>query len=194
MPSDQIIFAGVRLSSGRKPVTIAALDDDLNINFLERRDVSETLSRLEEFNHVILAINNLNSKREQELHKDFIKKIIQAGFEFYSKDNNTKQWFETNVQDCFRVVSGRHLLSRSTLGGRLQRALVLYEQGLQINDPMDIFEEITRYKLMQGILPFDNIYSSRELDALVLAYLAWMALNRPGQIVLQGEFVLPARE
>jgi hypothetical protein len=65
---------------------------------------------------------------------------------------------------------------------------------LRITDPVDMFEEITRYKLIQGILPFDNLPSSKELDALVAAYLAWMTLNRPGQIVPKGEFVLPAGE
>jgi hypothetical protein len=30
---------------------------------------------------------------------------------------------------------------------------------------------------MQGILPLDEVYSSKELDALVAAYAAWMAVN-----------------
>jgi hypothetical protein len=101
---------------------------------------------------------------------------------------------ETRAQDCFHILSGHHLLPKSSLEGRLQRSAVLYEQGLQIVDPVDIFEEITRYKLVQGILPLENIYSPKELDALVAASLAWMAVNRPGQIVLRGEFVLPAPE
>jgi hypothetical protein len=57
-----------------------------------------------------------------------------------------------------------------------------------------MFEEITRYKLIQGILPLENLPSSRELDALAAAYLAWMIFNRPAQIAATGEFVLPARE
>jgi hypothetical protein len=35
-------------------------------------------------------------------------------------------------------------LPRRTLEGRLQRSAILYEQGLQIRDPVEIFEEITR--------------------------------------------------
>ncbi|MGZ9226270.1 MAG: hypothetical protein ACXW4M_12030, partial [Anaerolineales bacterium] len=77
---------------------------------------------------------------------------------------------------------------------RIQRALVLYDQGLQINDPMEFFEEITRYKLIQGILPLENLYASKELDALVAAYIAWMTVNKPGQFIIQGEFILPAQE
>jgi hypothetical protein len=100
----------------------------------------------------------------------------------------------TSADDCFRALSGHRLFPRRSLEGRLQRSAILYEQGLQITDPIDIFEEFTRYKLIQGILPLENIYSSKELDALAAAYLAWMAVNRPGQIALKGEFALPAGE
>jgi hypothetical protein len=48
--------------------------------------------------------------------------------------------------------------------------------------------------LAQGILPLEKIYSSKELDALVAAYVAWLAANSPAQIVAQGDFVLPAQE
>jgi hypothetical protein len=192
MPSDSIIFAGVDISSGRKPVTFAVLDDDLMVKSLEKWDISEALLCLQESENIWLAINV--PTREKESHKDFRETVVQAGFRLYSKQNDSKQSLETNAQDCFHALVGQNPLPRRTLGGRLQRALALYEQGLQINDPMEIFEEITRYKLMQGILPFDDIYSSTELDALVSAYLAWMAFNRPGQIVLKGGFVLPAQE
>jgi len=47
---------------------------------------------------------------------------------------------------------------------------------------MEFFEEITRYKLIQGILPLENLYTPKELDALVAAYVAWMTVNRPGQV------------
>jgi hypothetical protein len=47
---------------------------------------------------------------------------------------------------------------------------------------------------MQGILPFENLYSSKELDALVGAYVAWMTANKPGQFIMQGEFILPTQE
>jgi len=48
--------------------------------------------------------------------------------------------------------------------------------------------------LIQGILPLENLPSSRELDALAAAYLAWMSFNRPARIAATGEFVLPAQE
>ena len=57
-----------------------------------------------------------------------------------------------------------------------------------------MFEEITRYKLVQGILPLENLPSSKELDALAAAYLAWMNFTRPGQIVQKDGLVLPTPE
>jgi hypothetical protein len=184
----------VELSSGRKPVIFAALDGDLNIVKLEKWDVSEVLLCLKEYENMWLVINLPSLKRAQEMHTSFKKKLVQEGFKSYLNQSSARQFFETDAQDCFHTLSGHKLLPRRTLEGRLQRSAVLYEQGLQITDPVDIFEEITRYKLIQGILPLENIYSSQELDALVAAYLAWIAFNRPGQIVVKGEFVLPAQE
>jgi hypothetical protein len=106
--------------------------------------------------------------------------------------NEIRQWMRADADESFAALIPKKLLSRRTLEGRLQRALILYEQGLQINDPMELFEEITRYKLIQGIRPFETLYSSRELDALVAAYAAWMTVHKPGQFIIQGEFILPS--
>jgi hypothetical protein len=57
-------------------------------------------------------------------YSDF-KKKISSGQNHTTK--TPKQILETNAQDCFRV--DRKLLFRRTLEGRVQRALVLYEQG-----------------------------------------------------------------
>ncbi|HSB03456.1 MAG TPA: hypothetical protein VLE49_22585 [Anaerolineales bacterium] len=194
MPSDHIIFAGVELSSGRKPVIFAALDSDLNVLPLQNWAIDEAFSCLKEYGNIWLCINLHSLQHEQELYAAFKKKISQAGFKPRSKKGNPKQWLETNAQDCFRALISQNPLHRRTLEGRLQRSAILYEQGLQIRDPVEIFEEITRYKLVQGILPLEDIYSSKELDALVAAYVAWMASTSPGQILVTGEFVLPAPE
>jgi hypothetical protein len=190
----QLLFAGVELSSGRKPVTFAGLDEDLNIGMLEKWDSSEVLSCLQDYENCVLAVNLPSTKQGQGVYAALKDQLIQAGFKPFSQKSHPKQWMETDAQDCFRALSGHTLLPHRALEGRLQRSAILYEQGLQISDPVDMFEEITRYKLIQGILPLDKLPSARELDALVAAYLAWMSANRPGQIVPKGEFVLPARE
>jgi hypothetical protein len=194
MTPDPTMIAGLEISSGRKPVTFARLDEHLKIQMLEKWDSSETLSYLHEYEFSLLAINVPSSKRGQERYSDLTEKLVQAGFEPFSPKRPSKQWLATNAQDCFRILSGHSLLSRRSLEGRLQRSAILYEQGLQIRDPVDMFEEITRFKLIQGILPLERLHASNELDALAVAYLAWMSLNRPGQIVPTGEFVLPAGE
>jgi hypothetical protein len=194
MPSDHIIFAGVEPSSGRKPVTFAGLDEDLNIRVLEKWNVSEVLSYLQDYENCALVVDIPSTKPGKEVYADLKAKSMQAGFQLFSQKSHPKQWLETDAQDSFHALSGHKLFPRRALEGRLQRCAILYEQSLQITDPIDIFEEITRYKLIQGILPLDKLPSSNELDALVAAYLAWMTLNRPGQIVPKGEFVLPAGE
>jgi len=190
MTFDHIIFAGVDISSGRTPVTFAALDADLKVLALEKRGVPETISYLKEYESVLLAVSSTAQKREQTKYLDFREKIAQAGFEPFSMKSSTFQWIEMDAQDCFRTLVGQKPLSRRSLEGQIQRALILYDEGLQINDPMDFFEEITRHKLMQGILPLENIYSSKQLDALVAAHLAWMTTHRSGQIEMALENIV----
>jgi hypothetical protein len=192
MTTDQIIFAGVELSSGRKPVTFAALDDDLKIESVEKWDVSEALTSLKSYKSIWLALS-IHS-REKQTDQDFEEALLHAGFTPYSGKTDPKQLLLTNAQDCFRAFIERKAFPRGGLEGRLQRSAVLFEQGLQMKDPIDVFEEITLYKLIHGILPLEGIYSSKELDALMAAYLAWLAVKRPGQIVLTGEFALPVKE
>jgi hypothetical protein len=194
MPSDPIIIAGVDISSGRRPLTFAALDEGLNIRLLEKWDWSEALACLSRYENSGFAINIPSGQRRQELVADFKDELLQAGFQPFSPSRSAKQWLELDAQECFHALSGHKLFPRRTLEGRLQRTAILYEQGLQVTDPVDLFEEITRYKLVQGILPLENLPSPKELDALVGAYVAWMSVNRPGQVVLRGEFVVPAPE
>jgi hypothetical protein len=194
MQMDSTVFAGVDISSGRAPVTFAALDEDLNITILENWDIPAAISYLQEYRNIYFAINVPSSKSGQSNYVDFKKQIAQSGFKSSSKKENPKQPFETNTRDCYRNWIGQTPLPRRSLEGRLQRALVLYEQGLRIDDPMEIFEEITRYKLIRGIFRLESIYSSKELDALAAAYLAWLSANRPERIALTGEFVLPTQQ
>src|SRR5215207_1562886 len=193
MTFDHIIFAGVDISSGRMPVTFAALDADLKVHALEKWGIPETISYLKEYKSVLLAVSSTAQKREHIKYSDFKEKIAQAGFEPFSRKSSTFQWIEMDGQDCFRALVGQKPLPRRSLAGQIQRALILHDEGLQINDPMDFFEEITRHKLIQGILPLENIYSSKQLDALVAAYLAWMTTHRSGQIEMAMENVVRPR-
>jgi hypothetical protein len=83
-----------------------------------------------------------------------------------------------------------------TVEGRLQRQLALHERGLRIPDPMEYFEEITRHKLLNGILPQELVYPPEQLDALVAALTAWVASERRAELSrlghdLEGYISLP---
>ncbi|HEX2990139.1 MAG TPA: hypothetical protein VHO49_05635 [Anaerolineales bacterium] len=190
MVSDQPIFAGVDISTGRKPFTVAVLGDGLDVLAMRTGGIDEVLSLLKEYERVTLALHVPTARAGMDIHTDLRKKLDQAGFKPFAQGDGELQWCETRTEDCFRALQPK-LLPRRTIDGRIQRALILYEEGLQLSDPMDYYEEITRHKLLQGILPAETIYSIRQLDALAAAYIAWMAENRPGLVVIRGELILP---
>ena len=189
MLTREMIFAGIDISSGRKPLTFVALNGEMKVTLQARWDISEVINYLQQFEHVLLAVNLLggrktSSTRSQKISDELKKKIIEAVFKPYLTSNAPRQWVETNPVECFRSLAGQTLLPRRSLGGQLQRALILYEQGLQIADPMDFFEEITRHHVLAGAMPTELLYSASELDAFAAASVAWMLINKPVQVDL----------
>jgi hypothetical protein len=193
MLTPDFIFTGIDISSGRKPLTYAVLDHDLRVVLLERCDVSYVIAHLDQHKKAILGVNTLSvmgaasSEKRQKIYDGIRQEIIRAGIKPYLTSNASKQWVETNPLECFRSLSGQAPQSRRTLGGLIQRALILYDQGLQIDDPMEFFEEITRYHLLAGVMPLELLYSASELDALAAAYVTWMLINKPVQVDLTKE-------
>jgi len=197
MMTSNSAFVGVRLSYGRKPFTLVLLDDHLNLIARANSDIKDVRAILSELNPVtvcVTAYSKSKSAKSANTNSMFYEQLEKMSFRPYPAQNETRQWFKTDAEESFSAFLGIKLLSRRTLEGRIHRALVLYDQGLQINDPMEFFEEITRYKLMQGNLPLENLYTSKELDALVAAYVAWMTVNRSNQVTVRGEFILPLQE
>ena len=107
------------------------------------------------------------------------RRLLKLGFKSYPDEGESYQWLETHPHACFSVLLGRCPLPKPTLEGRLQHELILFEHGVRIRDPMNFFEEITRHKLMNGILPLELVYYPEQLDALVAAYTAWLAVEKP---------------
>jgi hypothetical protein len=191
MATQEILFAGADFSSGRQPVTFTALDDRLTIVCLEKMDIESAVAFLKDANQVTLAINIPAMKTYQAAYSAFNKKVAQIGLKPYGTSTR-RQFFETSAQDCFRTLIGKALLPRRTFEGRVQRALILYEQGIRINDPMDFFEEITRHHMLNGVFPNELLHSAHELDALAAAYVAWLAVNDAGQIeTTPNKLILP---
>ncbi len=119
-----------------------------------------------------------------ELHARF----QGIGYQAYGATAETPlQLIETYPYAAYAVLLAHLPFPKTTLEGRLQRQLMLFRQELDIPDPMRVFEEITRHRLLQGILPLEGLYSPPELDALVAAYTAWMAATHPEQITILGD-------
>jgi len=74
--------------------------------------------------------------------------------------------------------------------------LILSDQQMPVPDAMAFFMEITRYRLVHGDLPDEDIHISEELNALTAALIAWQAAHHPDQVELlgdpnEGQIVLP---
>lgn len=113
--------------------------------------------------------------------------LKNAGWKIYPQENSKLRLLETISFVDFWSLLGNEPLPRQSLEGRLQRQLVLYDCGLQIRDPMLFFEEITRHRLRQGRLPWEWVYTPSELDALMAAYVAYLAEQQPKQTWQVGE-------
>lgn len=110
------------------------------------------------------------------------RKLAEAGFEPYPAENCPQQFLETHPHAAFCALLGRSPLSKPSLEGRLQRQLALFERGVRLHDPMDFFEELTRHKLLNGLLPAEFVYLPEQLDALVAAYTAWLSIEKPAEL------------
>lgn len=109
------------------------------------------------------------------------------------------QSLEVHPHASFCALLGQIPFQKETLEGRLQRQLILRDLGLRIPDAMMFFEEVTRHRLLKGVLPLKDIYTAVELDALVAAYTAWLAAAQPEAVIslgepVEGKITLPVAE
>jgi uncharacterized protein DUF429 len=127
------------------------------------------------------------------------RKLDSLGFQVFPSPDAPRQWLETHPHAIFCALLGQVPLPRHTLEGRIQRQLLLFEQGLGIRDPMDFFDEVTRHGILKGDLPFGIIHDPGALDAFAAALTASRAARSPGKIVFlgapeEGQIVLPVAE
>ncbi|MGD2156126.1 MAG: DUF429 domain-containing protein [Anaerolineales bacterium] len=127
---------------------------------------------------------------------DLYQRLVRLGYKSYPASESPCQVLEVYPHAAFTVLLERLPFPKRSLEGRLQRQLILHSKALEIPDPMRIFEEITRYRMLQGVLPLDGLYNHEELEALVGAFTAWMAVNRPEEVSIlgdpeEGQIVLP---
>lgn len=124
--------------------------------------------------------------------------LAQCGYRPYP-EQDAHVVLDLQSSAAFWSLIGKQPYERTTLEGRLQRQLVLYQEDLPVPDPIAFFEEITPHRLLQGLLPLERIYNPYELNAWMAAYTAWLARNHPERIVClgaeeEGQLVIPLPE
>jgi hypothetical protein len=115
------------------------------------------------------------------------RRLEKLGYRRFPSDAAELQCLEVYPHASYAVMLEVIPFPKHSLEGRLQRQLVLHEKGINVFDPMRIFEEITRHRLLKGILPTEGLCSAGELDAIVGAFTAWMAVSNPDQVVALGD-------
>jgi hypothetical protein len=124
------------------------------------------------------------------------RRLEALDYQPYRADEARRQFMEIYPHASFTLLLGVLPFPKHTLEGRIQRQLILHALNINVPDAMLFFEEITRHRLLNGILPTDDLYSAGELDALMAAYTAWLAANQPDKVCLvgdpdEGQIVLP---
>jgi predicted RNase H-like nuclease len=127
------------------------------------------------------------------------RRLEGLGYKPYPSDESTHQYIEVYPHACYTVLLGVSPFPKNSLEGRIQRQLVLYENRARVPDPMRLFEEITRHRILRGILPDGGLYSPGGLDALVAAFTAWKSVTYPDSVTIlgypeEGQVILPAAE
>lgn len=132
-----------------------------------------------------------------------VEKLESLGYAAFPCDSSEpaaqRLWLETNADAAFWSLLKVLPLAAGTLEGRIQRQLVLRDEGLDVPDAMNFFEEVTRFKILKSSLPTQNIFPQPEINAWIAAHTAWLAANQPERIQTYGEpeegvIFLPVRE
>jgi hypothetical protein len=126
-------------------------------------------------------------------------KMNGFGYRPFQEGNALCQMLEVYPHASFTALLGVIPFQKYTLEGRIQRQLVLRENCMDLPDAMRFFEEITRHRLLSGVLPHETLYSPGELDALVAAFSAWKAGSQLDQTTKvghpnEGEVYIPVAE
>jgi hypothetical protein len=111
--------------------------------------------------------------------------LIDLGFELFS-DLLKKSLIEVPADAAFWSVVQGEMLDQHQLLGRIQRQMILYELGFQVPDPMEFFEEITRFKIKMGNIPLDLVLTPQHLNARMAAYTAHQLWKNPEKVAKLG--------
>ena len=178
-----------------QPQAVVAINSPAspNIGLVRREEIRKNLKplhfsgrnqdmRLAEYRLKEHGINVLMTPSKPELCSNWVQtgfaiyaKLFELGFEKFPYAGAPLSVLETHSHAAFCALAGNQPLPKLSIEGRIQRQLILYEEGLAVKDPMEFFEEVTRHKLLRGIMPLELLYTSEELDALMAALVAYRA-------------------
>lgn len=107
-----------------------------------------------------------------------------------------RRMFETYPHATFTMLIKKRPFRKSTLEGRMQRQLLLYEQGVGVPDAMEVFEEMTRHRILVGELILKDLLDDDQLDALAAAYTAYVFEREPHNVsaigdATEGQILIP---
>ena len=125
------------------------------------------------------------------------RRLKELGFQDFPANNHPQQVIEVYPHAAYTVLIKKIPFLKKTLEGRLQRQLLLHSLSVNVPDPMRVFEEFTRYKILRGDLPLEGLFTVEELEAIIAAYTAWKAAKEPDEITRvgdpkEGEIILPS--
>lgn len=130
-----------------------------------------------------------DAPRWMQMGFSLYRRLLGLGYRLFIDGEPTpeRSLLEVHPHACFAVMLGRRPFLKQTLEGRLQRQLLLYLEGLDIVNPMNVLEEITRHHLLNGNLPLEGLYDHDQLDALVSAFTAYLVAHKPERVSQVGE-------
>jgi predicted nuclease with RNAse H fold len=120
---------------------------------------------------------------------ELCRRLKGMGFRSYvqGEEPHRRMFIEARSHAGYSVLLERRPFPKDTLEGRLQRQLVLFLEGLELDNPMHALEEITRHHLLTGHLPLERLQEPQSLDALMAAYTAYLVGKHPERISQVGE-------
>lgn len=189
------VYIGIDVGTGARPVTLVALDENQKGIAISSGSPADALAFAAGQPAGALAAVNAAARpnRGRKAHpfvrrgQALVESLEALGYTPFPADDSPRQWLAAHAENAVRSLLGVAPLPAGTLEGRIQRQLVLLEEGLDVPDAMDFFEEITRFRLLKSILPAENIFPQAELDAWIAAHTAWLADRRPEQVRRLGE-------
>jgi hypothetical protein len=121
-----------------------------------------------------------------------VERLESFGYQPYSSESDpgtlaARQWLEVQADAAFWNLLGINPLPAGSLEGRIQRQLALADLDLDVPDAMEFFEEITRFKILKGILPLKYVLPQAEINAWLAAQTAWLAAHHPERVKPFGD-------